>query len=73
MPNKRFKAKGGGMGCALVRRECFEKISYPWFKYVEYKNGEILSEDNYFCDRAAGLGIEADGRVRCGHVARLVV
>lgn len=75
MPNSRFKAKGGGMGCAFVRRECFEKLSYPWFDYVEYPNGQLLSEDNYFCDIAAkrGLKIEADGRVRCGHIAKQIV
>lgn len=75
MPNGRFKAKGGGMGCAFVRRECFEKLSYPWFDYVEYPNGQLLSEDNYFCNIAAkrGLKIEADGRVRCGHIAKQIV
>lgn len=71
MPYGRFEAKGGGFGCAFVRREAFEKIPYPWFRYVEYDNGAVLSEDNYFCDKAAhyGLKIEADGRVRCGHVS----
>lgn len=71
MPYGRFPAKGGGLGCALIRREAFEKLPYPWFRYVEYDNGAILSEDNYFCDKAAsaGIAIEADGRVRCGHVS----
>lgn len=71
MPHERFQAKGGGLGCALIRREAFAALKYPWFKYVEYDSGDTLSEDNYFCTQAteAGLRIEADGRVRCGHVS----
>lgn len=75
MPWGRFKAKGGGMGCALIRRQAFETIPKPWFKYVQYDDGAVLSEDNYFCCEAAkaGLGIEADGRVRCGHIAASIM
>lgn len=75
MPRGRFEAKGGGFGCALVRREAFERVAYPWFRYVEYGDGAVLSEDNYFCCEAAkaGLRIEADGRVRCGHIAKAVL
>ena len=71
MPRERFAVKGGGFGCAFIRREAFEKVPYPWFVYVEYKTGDLLSEDNYFCGKAAdnGLKVEADGRVRCGHVS----
>lgn len=74
MPRARFEAKGGGFGCAFVRREAFERIPRPWFRYVEYDNGAVLSEDNYFCVQATqqGLAIEADGRVRCGHIASAV-
>ena len=71
MPDSRFEAKGGGMGCALIRAEALRAVPRPWFLYVEYDGGEVLSEDNYFCDACAraGLRIEADGRVRCGHVS----
>lgn len=74
MPRGRFPAKGGGLGCALIRRGAFEALARPWFRYVQYDSGAVLSEDNYFCCEAAkaGLGIEADGRVRCGHVAAAV-
>lgn len=70
LPRGRFEAKGGGMGCALVRAEAFRALPRPWFDYVEYPDGAVLSEDNYFCDLCSrhGLLIEADGRVRCGHV-----
>lgn len=71
MPRARFAAKGGGLGCALIRREAFERVPQPWFRYVQYDDGSLLSEDNYFCDVAAqcGIAIEADGRVRCGHIS----
>ena len=74
MPHARFEAKGGGFGCAFVRREAFERIPRPWFRYVQYDDGAVLSEDNYFCVQAAqhNLSIEADGRVRCGHIASAV-
>lgn len=74
MPHARFPAKGGGFGCAFVRREAFQRIPRPWFRYVEYDDGSLLSEDNYFCCQAtaAGLSIEADGRVRCGHIGAAI-
>lgn len=34
MPRGRFPAKGGGFGCAFVRREAFDAIPRPWFRYV---------------------------------------
>lgn len=69
-PPARFAAKGGGMGCALIRSAVFRTLPRPWFDYVEYENGDVLSEDNYFCATAAaaGFAIEADGRVRCTHI-----
>lgn len=68
----KIKVKGGGFGCALVSTDVFRKLPYPWFKYVEYPNGSLLSEDLYFCDEAAkkGYTIYADTRVKCGHMTR---
>lgn len=73
LPRRRFEAKGGGMGCALVRADVFRTLPRPWFEYVEYPDGAILSEDNRFCDLCSrnGVRIEADGRVRCGHVGSI--
>lgn len=65
--------RGGGMGCALIRTDVFEKVSFPYFKYVVYgdKSGR-LSEDYYFCKqcREAGMKLYADARVKCGHYFR---
>lgn len=68
----RLQIKGGGMGCAFIKANVFHVLKYPWFKFVQYDNGAILSEDLYFCCEAdsAGFRIEADTRVRCGHLAR---
>lgn len=65
----RINAKGGGMGCAMIKCSLLKKMKYPYFKYVEYDNGATLSEDNYFCWIASQLGakIECDTRVRCSH------
>lgn len=70
LPRGRFEAKGGGMGCALIRTGAFKTLPRPWFRYLEYADGSVLSEDNYFCDACSshGLRVEADGRVRCAHV-----
>lgn len=64
--------KGGGLGCSLIRTDIFSTLVFPWFKYVEYNNGETLSEDNYFCNLAASAGykIYVDSAVRCGHSIR---
>ena len=64
----RVKLKGGGMGCALIKTKVFQILPFPWFEYVEYKNGTVLSEDLKFCINANMFLIEGDTRVRCGHI-----
>lgn len=64
--------KGGGLGCALIKSTVFNFVKFPWFKYVQYDTGDVLSEDNYFCClvRNAGLNIVVDTHVLCGHSIR---
>lgn len=66
----RVVVKGGGFGCAFIKVDILKDLPYPWFKYVQYDNGETLSEDNYFCSEAAKRGyiINADAGIRCGHI-----
>lgn len=66
----RVDVKGGGFGCVLINTAVFIYLNYPWFQYVSYENGTYLSEDLYFCERAefAGFKIQADARVKCGHL-----
>lgn len=68
----RLDIKGGGLGCALIKVNLFKKLPKPWFYYKIYPNGAVLSEDNFFCDKASKYGytIQADTRVRCGHYVR---
>ena len=73
LPDKpRFAVYGSGMSCSLIKTAVFNVIPYPWFQYVVYENGSCLSEDLYFCVQATkfGIGVEADTRVRAGHLAR---
>ena len=73
-PWPRVTVKGGGTGCLMVSVAALRALPEPWFEFVEYGNGECLSEDLYFCEkaRANGLTVWADTRVRCGHVTRRV-
>jgi GT2 family glycosyltransferase len=62
-----------GGGCMLIKRGVFEKVGFPWFRWPEgIVNGEHIrkSDDLDFCERAiaAGIGVWANGDVRCGHV-----
>ena len=68
----RIRVKGGGLGCALISVSALDQLSAPQFKYVTYDNGSALSEDLFFCLKMfnAGKTIEADPRVKCGHVTR---
>lgn len=70
--NYRLNIKGGGLGCCLIQADIFKKMPYPWFKFVVYNNGSVLSEDLYFCNEAkkVGISIYADLRIQCGHLAQ---
>ncbi len=72
LPEGRFEIKAGGFACALVKTDVFRRVSQPWFRYAIFDNGGTLSEDYYFCNNARfeHIQIWADGRVRCGHLAR---
>lgn len=65
---------GCGLGCALVKTDVFKAIPRPWFKWVNYSNGDVLTEDLYFCEelRKAGVPRHLDTRVACGHLFRRI-
>jgi len=66
-----------GMGAALIHRDVFEAISYPWFEYEVYeKTGErTVTEDVPFCRKAkeAGFSIWTDTSLVCGHIRQVEV
>lgn len=68
----RIQIRGSGLACALIHRSVFEKIKYPWFRWVTYDNKTQLSEDLYFCEQfnAVTKPIFVDTRVSCGHMMR---
>lgn len=69
------QVKGGGLGFALINMEVFNQFVMPYFLFVEYWNGDALSEDLYFaeqCDRA-NIPIYAATECYCGHIFREVV
>lgn len=59
-----------GFGCVLVKVELFRRMEYPWFQFCELPNYDYISEDFFFCQEAmrANAVMEADTRVRCGHI-----
>ena len=69
---ERIEVNVGGFACALVKTEVFTYMKYPYFKYLEYEDRKILSEDYYFCLEAIGRGYQiwVDPRVRCGHLSK---
>lgn len=66
--------RGSGLGCALIHKDVFEKMSYPYFKWILYESGSQLSEDLYFCEKfkTIQMPIFVDTRVACGHLMRHV-
>lgn len=68
----KIQIRGSGLGCALIHREVFESMGYPYFKWIEYKSRAQLSEDLYFCERLKWIKkpIFVDTRVACGHMMR---
>lgn len=74
--NEVVRIHGGGMGCILIKRHVFERIEYPWYDWVNYRDPKrsMLSEDLYFCERCKQnqIRIYVDTRVGCGHMFRYI-
>ena len=70
----KVRIHGGGMGCALIKTEVFNRTKYPWYDWANYENGGLLSEDLYFCEncRKNSIQIYTDTLVNCGHLLRHV-
>ena len=66
-----------GGSCLLIKREVFEKMQKPYFKFLYNEDGTepTKSEDLYFCERAieAGFKIYCDTSVICNHYKDVVL
>ena len=66
-----------GTSCLLIKREVFEKLQKPYFKFEfdEELTKPVRSEDLYFCDKAkeAGFEIWCDSSVICNHSKEIIM
>jgi len=64
-----FEVDAGGAGCILIRRDVFDKVAWPWFKWVENEDGSQTSEDIYFFQKCneVGLRMMVEPTVICNH------
>lgn len=64
--------KGSGGSCIMIKREVFEKMTAPWYRF-EYKSDQgkdiMVGEDIYFIVNALSKGIHtyADTSILCQH------
>ena len=67
-----FEVKGTGAGLLLIKREVFEKMPWPWFRYQELKDGTRVGEDIDFSRKCEKLGlvIKTHPNSVCGHIKR---
>ena len=68
----KLQIHGGGMGCAFIQTDVFRTLKYPYYDWVNYKKGGMLSEDLYFCEQCKmnKIKVYTDTRVACGHILR---
>lgn len=68
-----FEADAGGAGCLFIKRDVFDKVHWPWFKWIENKDGSQVSEDINFFKKCndAGLRVTFDPQVICNHFKQL--
>jgi len=72
---------GCGLGCALLSRQLFDLLPYPWFVFAHEGNPSdenhdeyCIGEDLYFCRSVIRADIQpwAHGSVICGHVGKMI-
>lgn len=65
------KVDGTGTGCLMVKREVFEALEAPYFRFLtSYQDGMHISEDMYFIknSKEAGFDTYVDTAHPCTHV-----
>lgn len=71
------EVKTAGSSCIMIKREVFEKIPKPWYRFLyEDDNGKEtqISEDVLFCIKAANAGFKVwcDTTMKCGHAKQTI-
>jgi hypothetical protein len=70
-----FRIKHTGFGCVMVRKDVFERIPYPWFRYIEARPDGVwgMTEDVYFAMMCLRHGVEmwTIPDLTCGHLKRV--
>jgi hypothetical protein len=66
---------GIGMGLCAIPRRIFEEIKFPWFRTRDFKSGDHIGEDYFFCEKVlrAGFHVWLDTTTRVRHVASLEI
>lgn len=65
------KVDAVGTGCILIKREVFERMDKPYFKFV-YKDGLLVNgEDFDFCERVGEVYF--DSRYKCKHFTTVAI
>jgi len=62
-----------GLGCALIRRDIFERVHEPWFVW---EPPPAVSEDFYFFEKVSreiGIKPVIDMQQQCGHIGVFVM
>jgi hypothetical protein len=67
--DKPFEVDAGGAGCLLIRRDVFDVVKWPWFKWGETEDGGQTGEDIHFFQKCndAGLRVMAEPTVIVNH------
>jgi len=75
LPKEVFEVGGCGFAVNLLKLESFKGADYPYFVFTEYPNGDLLTEDLYFClkMKEKGLSIKCEPSLRAGHIKRIVI
>jgi len=57
-PGELLQVDGLATGAIIIAREVFERLEFPWFRYVYAKEDEFPGEDTYFCNQCNAAGIK---------------
>jgi len=69
LPNNPFKVHVACNGMLLVKMEVFDKLEWPYWKFIHSKDDPGMGSDLYFFGKvkAAGYDIWVDPKIKCGH------